>query len=68
MRPIKFDRQIFLKELKNINFKQALVDFFIHHWASDEMIVFVENKQILINFKQCHSYVVDNNKIVSNVK
>lgn len=57
----------FLKELKNINFKQALVDFFIQHWASYEMIPFVENKRILINFKQCYSYIVDNNKIVSNV-
>ncbi|XP_074106572.1 uncharacterized protein LOC141532227 [Cotesia typhae] len=31
------------------------------------MIPFVEKKRVLINFKQCHSYVVDNNKIVSDV-
>ena len=31
------------------------------------MIPFIEKKRILINLKQCHSYVVDNNKIVSNV-
>ncbi|CAH1103835.1 unnamed protein product [Psylliodes chrysocephalus] len=56
-----------LKELKNINFKQALVDFFIQHWASDEMVPFVEDKRIFINYKQCHSYIVDNNKVVSGV-
>lgn len=56
----------FLKELKNIHFKEALVEFFIQHWASDEMVPFVENKHVLINFKQCHSYVVDNT-IVSTV-
>ena len=31
------------------------------------MIPFVENKWILINFKQYHSFVVDNNKLLSNV-
>lgn len=57
----------FLKELKNTHFKQALVDFFIQHWASDEMVPFIENKLIYINFKQCHSYFVENNTNVSNV-
>lgn len=38
----------FLKELKNIRFKQALVDFFIQHWAIDEMVPFIGNSQVLL--------------------
>lgn len=58
----------FTKELKNSNFKQALVDFFILHWASDEIIPFIGNKTIYINSKQCHSFVVDaSNNIVTRV-
>lgn len=58
----------FTKELKNSNFKQALVDFFILHWASDEIIPFIGNKIIHINSKQCHSFVVDaSNNIVTRI-
>lgn len=54
----------FLKELKNIHIK--LVYFFIQHCASDEMVPFIENKQIFINLRQFHSYIVDDNKSLSS--
>lgn len=51
----------FAKELRNTYFKQALVHFFIQHWATDEMAPFIGNKLIKINFQQCHSFTVYNN-------
>lgn len=57
----------FTKELKNIHFKQALVDFFILHWTSEEMIPFIGNNQVYINFRQCHSFTVSNNKVMSEI-
>lgn len=57
----------FAKELKNIHFKQSLVEFFILHWATDEMIPFIPNNKIFINFRQCHSFTVINNKVISNI-
>lgn len=57
----------FSKELKNIRFKQSLVDFFIQHWTLDEMVPFIGNKRIFINFKQCHSYMDKENKVISSV-
>ena len=57
----------FRKESQNIRFKQALVNFFIQHWATDEMIPFIGNKQVFINFRQCHSFTATNNKVVSEI-
>ncbi|XP_046608971.1 uncharacterized protein LOC124299714 isoform X2 [Neodiprion virginianus] len=58
----------FVKELKNSNFKEALVDFFILHWASDEMAPFIGNKIIHINFRKCHSFTVNEaNKVMSSI-
>lgn len=57
----------FGKELRNSRFKDALVDFFILHWATDEMIPFISNKHININFRQCHSFIVNNDTIESNI-
>lgn len=58
----------FVKELKNSNFKEALVDFFILHWASDEMASFIGNKMIHINFRKCHSFTVNEaNKVMSSI-
>ncbi|GFV74272.1 hypothetical protein TNCV_5127161 [Trichonephila clavipes] len=57
----------FAKELKNIWFKQALVDCFILHWSTEEMVPFMNNKIIVVNFKKCHSFTVTNNIVVSNI-
>ncbi|CAG5019593.1 unnamed protein product [Parnassius apollo] len=58
----------FTKALKNFNFKEALVDFFISHWATDEVVPFIRNKIININFRQSHSFTVNSsNHVVSSV-
>ncbi|KAK0160251.1 hypothetical protein PV328_007679 [Microctonus aethiopoides] len=58
----------FMKELKNSNFKEALVNFFISHWATDEMVPFIGNEIIHVNFRECHPFVVNNaNSTVSGV-
>ncbi|KAG8179171.1 hypothetical protein JTE90_024375 [Oedothorax gibbosus] len=57
----------FAKELKNIRFKQALADFLILHWSTDEMVPFIGNKNIVVNFKRCHSLTVINNAIMSDI-
>lgn len=58
----------FAKELKNSNFKEALVNFVILHWATDEVAPFIGNKTIHINFKNCHSFTVNNtNKVMSSI-
>ncbi|KAJ9591596.1 hypothetical protein L9F63_001867, partial [Diploptera punctata] len=54
--------------IKKLNFKQALFDFFILHWATEEMVPFIGNKTIHINFKQCYFFVVNDSKsIVSRI-
>lgn len=57
----------FAKELKNICFKEALIDFFIRHWSTDEIVPFIGNKNIVVNFKNCHSFSVINNAVVSSI-
>lgn len=51
---------------KKSNFKEALIDFFILHWPTDEMAPFIGNRIIHINFKKCHSFTV--NKVVGIVE
>lgn len=55
----------FLKELRNIQFKEAFVEFLIHHWSTDEMVPFIGNTEINLNFKYCHRYSVENNSVIS---
>ncbi|CAH0721911.1 unnamed protein product, partial [Brenthis ino] len=57
----------FYKEIKNSHFKQALVNFLIVHWATDEMAPFIGNKLIKNNFMECHSFIVMNNRVVSTI-
>ena len=57
----------FAKELKNTKFKEALVDFFTNHWCTEEMKSFLGNRQIFLNFRNCQSYKVVDDKIQSSV-
>lgn len=36
----------FAAELKNIQFKEALINFFIEHWDREDMVSFIDNKNI----------------------
>ncbi|GFV19510.1 uncharacterized protein TNCV_3664421 [Trichonephila clavipes] len=40
----------FAGELKNTQFKEALVKFFIDYWANDNMYPFIGNKTIYLSF------------------
>ncbi|GFU83912.1 uncharacterized protein TNCV_3852341 [Trichonephila clavipes] len=66
-RPDRVRPSDFAKELKNILFEQDLVDFFILHWSTEEVVPFMNNKNIGINFKKSHSFTVINNLVVSNI-
>ncbi|CAH2096461.1 unnamed protein product [Euphydryas editha] len=54
----------FAKELRNDNFKTALVSFLIDHWESDSVAEFIGRKKILLNHIKCYLYEVDNNNKV----
>lgn len=53
--------------MKNINFKEALIDFFCLHWACDDNAPFLNNKIVHLNFRQCFSYVGNGNKVDSKI-
>lgn len=55
----------YAKELKKISFKEALVKFLIKHWITDEMVPFIGNTVINVNYKHCHNYAVKNNSVIS---
>lgn len=57
----------FAKKLKNTNFKESLVDFFSTHWTSDDIVPFIGNKLIHLNFRDCRSYKSNNGKIESTI-
>lgn len=50
------DRTDFFVELKNVYFKQALVEFFIRDWASNHLTAFMNNKVLYLNFDKCYRY------------
>ncbi|GFW59309.1 uncharacterized protein TNCV_2910541 [Trichonephila clavipes] len=58
----------FAGELKNTQFKEALVKFFIDHWANDNMYPFIGNKTIYISFDKCYSYHVVNNQVIRSIE
>lgn len=58
----------FNKELKNSKLKDALVNFFIDHWASDEMVPFINDKTIFLNHKNCHSYQVSGERVIRTLE
>lgn len=53
----------FTKELKNIKFKESFVKFLIEYWATDEMVTFIGNTLIKLNYDSCYSYNVKNNVV-----
>lgn len=54
----------FNKELRNSYFKEALVKFLINHWQQQEMIPFLQNKKVLLNFDRCYQYELQNETIL----
>ncbi|GFS64407.1 uncharacterized protein TNCV_3955781 [Trichonephila clavipes] len=58
----------FAGELKNTQFKEALVKIFIDHWANDNMHPFIGNKTIYLSFDKCYSYHVVNNQVIRSIE
>jgi len=55
----------FAKELKNINFKNALVEFLLMDWTKNELAPFIGNKKIYINYISCTKFEVIEDRVVS---
>lgn len=58
----------FVAELKNPQFKESLVKFFIQDWANDYMSPFIGNKTIYLSFDKCYSYRAENNKVIRTIE
>ncbi|CAH1100730.1 unnamed protein product [Psylliodes chrysocephalus] len=54
----------FTAQLKNIQFKEALVKFFINHWSTDDMAPLIGNKTIYLSLNEYYCYWVEDNKVI----
>lgn len=63
MRPSDFSA-----ELKNITFKEDLVEYLLASWGRKEMAPFLGNKIVYVNYKECHRYQVNNDDVVKTIK
>lgn len=48
----------FTKELKNVDFEEALIRFFIEDWSKPEMTECIGNKIVYVDFKSCFKFQV----------
>ena len=64
---IKDSQPIFFSELKNVNFKKALVNFFILDWESNHYAPFMKNKNVFLNYEKCYKYSVTNDIVVKEI-
>lgn len=62
--PMQVRPNDFNKGLKNIKFKQALVTFLIEHWRQPEMVPFIGQTIINLNYDFYYSYRLENNNII----
>lgn len=53
----------FAVEMKNVYFKEALVNFMIDEWKNDCAAPFIGNKTIFVNYDKCYMYQVTNNHV-----
>ncbi|CAH1108434.1 unnamed protein product [Psylliodes chrysocephalus] len=65
--PMQIRKTYFNKELKNIKFKQTLVIFLIEHWRYPEMVPFIVQTVIILNYDFCYSYKLESNNIVQTI-
>lgn len=54
----------FSDALKNIYFKEALVEFILEDWKNDYMAPFIGNKTIYVNYLHCYKYEVHQGKVI----
>lgn len=46
----------FLKELRNPQFEKDLVNFFINNWSSVDLVPFIGDKILFVNYEECHEF------------
>ncbi|KAK0084825.1 hypothetical protein PV326_006135 [Microctonus aethiopoides] len=63
MRPFDFSA-----ELKNITFKEDLVEYLLATWGRREMAPFLGNKIVYVNYKECHRYQIINVDVVKTME
>ena len=51
-------------DLKNVYFKEELVRFLIDDWQSTEMVPFIGNKTVFVNYESCFKFQVIDQKII----
>lgn len=57
----------FVKNFKNVKFKEALVKFLMEQWADQEMASIIGNKTIYLNQDMCYEYSLIDNKVTQNI-
>jgi hypothetical protein len=57
-RPDQIRPSNFSDALKNVHFKEALIEFIIEDWKNDHMVPFIGNKTIYVNYLHCYKYEV----------
>lgn len=58
----------FSAELKNITFKEDLVEYFLESWKRKEMAPFFGNKIVYVNYKECYRYEVIDGNVVQTIE
>lgn len=53
----------FSEALKNIYFKEALIEFLIEDWKNDYMAPWIGEKTIIVNYLECYKYEVNEGKV-----
>lgn len=57
----------FYQQLKNIKFKEDLVEYLLESWAKDDKAPYFENKVVFVSYKQCYRYELVNQHVVKTV-
>ena len=58
----------FANELKNINFKEALINFFIQVWGNDHLAELLGNKKLYVSHDVCYKYEVVDTHVIGAVE
>lgn len=58
----------FSKELKNIYFREAIVEFLLEDWSADSMVPFIGDKIVYVNYEFCYSYRVESGKLIRKIE
>lgn len=62
--PDQVRKKDFSLELKNVNFKEALVQFFTENWEEDYMWPYIKDKTIYVSADACYRFIVDDSKVI----